>query len=151
MSASTARKLGVKNWNVSNGALNGSIVTLTVNGLTYTCCGYCRKSAAGPTAQPGYRPGHRRRCGPNHNHRRRGLFRFSRLGEPCLRLAYDSPATVIGANNKLGARTLPRISRSSPMRTIFFSISRKLPAIVNSSTGWAITPSSTQKPAAPRE
>ena len=36
MSAATARKLGVKNWNVSNGALNGSVVTLTVNGLTYT-------------------------------------------------------------------------------------------------------------------
>lgn len=36
MSAATARKLGVKNWNVSNGALNGSIVSLTVNGLTYS-------------------------------------------------------------------------------------------------------------------
>ena len=30
MSASTARDLGVKNWNVSNGALNGSLVNITV-------------------------------------------------------------------------------------------------------------------------
>ena len=35
MSASTARKLGVKNWNVSNGALNGSLVNITVNKTTY--------------------------------------------------------------------------------------------------------------------
>ena len=35
MSAPTARKLGVSNWNVSNGALNGSLVNLTVNNKTY--------------------------------------------------------------------------------------------------------------------
>ena len=35
MSASTARDLGIKNWNVSNGALNGNMVNITVNGTTY--------------------------------------------------------------------------------------------------------------------
>jgi len=34
MSAATARDLGVKNWNVSNGALNGNMVNITVNGTT---------------------------------------------------------------------------------------------------------------------
>ena len=34
MSASTARKLGIKNWNVANGALNGNMVNITVNGVT---------------------------------------------------------------------------------------------------------------------
>ena len=34
MSASTARDLGITNWNVSNGALNGSMVNITVNGTT---------------------------------------------------------------------------------------------------------------------
>ena len=34
MSAATARKLGIKNWNVSNGALNGNMVNITVNGTT---------------------------------------------------------------------------------------------------------------------
>ena len=35
MSASTARDLGITNWNVSNGALNGNMVNITVNGTTY--------------------------------------------------------------------------------------------------------------------
>ena len=35
MSAATARDLGIKNWNVSNGALNGNMVNMTVNGTTY--------------------------------------------------------------------------------------------------------------------
>jgi molybdopterin-containing oxidoreductase family iron-sulfur binding subunit len=35
MSAPTARKIGVTNWNVSNGALNGSLVNITVNNKTY--------------------------------------------------------------------------------------------------------------------
>jgi molybdopterin-containing oxidoreductase family iron-sulfur binding subunit len=34
MSASTARDLGIKNWNVSNGALNGSMVNIAVDGIT---------------------------------------------------------------------------------------------------------------------
>ena len=34
MSASTARDLKIKNWNVSNGALNGSMVNITVDGKT---------------------------------------------------------------------------------------------------------------------
>ena len=34
MSASTARDLGIKNWHVSNGALNGSKVNITVNSKT---------------------------------------------------------------------------------------------------------------------
>ena len=34
MSAATARKLGITNWNVSNGALNGNMVNITVNGTT---------------------------------------------------------------------------------------------------------------------
>ena len=34
MSAATARDLGIKNWNVSNGALNGNMVNITVNGTT---------------------------------------------------------------------------------------------------------------------
>ena len=34
MSASTARDIGVKNWNISNGALNGSIVNITVGEKT---------------------------------------------------------------------------------------------------------------------
>jgi len=34
MSPSTARDLGIKNWNVSNGALNGNMVNITVNGIT---------------------------------------------------------------------------------------------------------------------
>tara|TARA_B110000902_G_scaffold238509_1_gene286431 strand:+ start:2535 stop:5495 length:2961 start_codon:yes stop_codon:yes gene_type:complete len=32
MSATTARDFGIKNWNVSNGALNGSMVNITVDG-----------------------------------------------------------------------------------------------------------------------
>jgi len=35
MSAATARELGVTNWNISNGALNGNMVNITVNGVTY--------------------------------------------------------------------------------------------------------------------
>ena len=35
ISAATARDLGISNWNVSNGALNGSMVTLKVNGVTF--------------------------------------------------------------------------------------------------------------------
>ncbi|MBC8266580.1 MAG: TAT-variant-translocated molybdopterin oxidoreductase [Flavobacteriales bacterium] len=35
MSASTARDLGITNWNISNGALNGNMVNITVNGTTY--------------------------------------------------------------------------------------------------------------------
>jgi molybdopterin-containing oxidoreductase family iron-sulfur binding subunit len=35
ISAATARDLGISNWNVSNGGLNGSMVNLTVNGTTY--------------------------------------------------------------------------------------------------------------------
>ena len=34
MSATTAINLGIKNWNVSNGALNGSMVNITVGGKT---------------------------------------------------------------------------------------------------------------------
>jgi len=34
ISATTARELGFKNWNVSNGALNGDMVSLAVNGET---------------------------------------------------------------------------------------------------------------------
>ena len=34
MSSATARDLGIKNWNVSNGALNGNMVNLTVNSTT---------------------------------------------------------------------------------------------------------------------
>jgi molybdopterin-containing oxidoreductase family iron-sulfur binding subunit len=34
MSAATARDLGITNWNVSNGALNGNMVNITVNGTT---------------------------------------------------------------------------------------------------------------------
>jgi molybdopterin-containing oxidoreductase family iron-sulfur binding subunit len=35
MSAATARELGIANWNVSNGALNGNMVNITVNGKTF--------------------------------------------------------------------------------------------------------------------
>ncbi len=34
MSAATARELGITNWNVSDGALNGNMVNITVNGVT---------------------------------------------------------------------------------------------------------------------
>ncbi|MBC8464110.1 MAG: TAT-variant-translocated molybdopterin oxidoreductase, partial [Bacteroidetes bacterium] len=34
VSATTARELGLTNWNVSNGALNGDVVTLTADGVT---------------------------------------------------------------------------------------------------------------------
>ena len=34
ISATTARELGLKNWNVSNGALNGDLVNLTLNNTT---------------------------------------------------------------------------------------------------------------------
>jgi molybdopterin-containing oxidoreductase family iron-sulfur binding subunit len=34
MSAATARDLGITNWNVSNGALNGNMVNISVNGTT---------------------------------------------------------------------------------------------------------------------
>jgi MoCo/4Fe-4S cofactor protein with predicted Tat translocation signal len=34
MSAATARDLGITNWNISNGALNGNMVNVTVNGTT---------------------------------------------------------------------------------------------------------------------
>ena len=38
ISAADAVKLGLENWNVSDGALNGSVVTLKVNGVTLKKC-----------------------------------------------------------------------------------------------------------------
>ena len=44
-----------------------------------------------------------------------------------------------------------RCDTSLPMATMFLNMVFRLPAMVISCTGYAITPSSTQNPAAPRD
>ena len=61
------------------------------------------------------------------------------------------PATVSDSSNKDPVRMLPRRSTSFALATMFLNMSARLPAIVISSTGNAISPSSTQNPLAPRE
>jgi hypothetical protein len=46
---------------------------------------------------------------------------------------------------------LPRTTWSVPTPAMFLNMSRKLPAIVISSTGYRISPFYTQNPLAPRE
>ena len=68
-----------------------------------------------------------------------------------LRRAISGPPTVMRPTRIDPVRREPRRSTSRPMATMSRNMSRRLPAIVTSSTGCAISPSSTQKPAAPRE
>ena len=67
---------------------------------------------------------------------------------PCLA---HSPAIVISSTSTEPQRTLPRSSVSRPTWRSPANMSRRLPAMVISSTGWAIFPPATQNPAAPRE
>ena len=62
-----------------------------------------------------------------------------------------SPAMVISSMSIDPVRIPPRTSMSDPTSTIFWYMSFRLPAIVTSCTGYVRRPSSTQKPAAPRE
>ena len=62
-----------------------------------------------------------------------------------------SPAIVISSRSTEPQRTLPRSSVSLPTCRSLENMSRRFPAIVISSTGWAISPWATQNPAAPRE
>ena len=71
---------------------------------------------------------------------------------PALRgTAAHSPAIVISSMSTEPQRTLPRNSVSLPTCRRPENMSRKLPAMVISSTGWTISPLATQNPAAPRE
>ena len=62
-----------------------------------------------------------------------------------------SPAIVAESISQDPVRMLPRHSSSLPTATRPENIALRLPATVISSTGYWICPSSTQKPAAPRE
>ena len=61
------------------------------------------------------------------------------------------PAIVICSIRSDPVRMAPRVSTSAPTSRIPRNMSARLPAMVISSTGYAISPPSTQKPAAPRE
>src|SRR5262249_3499230 len=68
-----------------------------------------------------------------------------------IHITHYSPLTIILSILIVGAARRPRNRRSSPIISIPRSMSRKLPAIVTSSTGKASLPSSTHQPEAPRE
>jgi hypothetical protein len=74
--------------------------------------------------------------------------RYSGLSESG---ADHSPAIVIRSINQEPVWVLPGKSQSLPTATSPANIVLRLPAMVISSTGYWISPSSTQKPAAPRE
>lgn len=61
------------------------------------------------------------------------------------------PAIVMRSTRTEPTCFEPRTSMSLPMAAIPRNISPRLPAMVISSTGWMISPFSTQYPAAPRE
>ena len=61
------------------------------------------------------------------------------------------PAIVICSTRMDPVRMPPRASTSAPTSRIPRNMSARFPAMVISSTGYAISPPSTQKPAAPRE
>jgi len=61
------------------------------------------------------------------------------------------PATVMRPMQMEPVRMARRVSTSDPTASMAANISFRLPATVISSTGWRISPFSTQKPAAPRE
>ena len=62
-----------------------------------------------------------------------------------------APATVMRAILSVGAAIALRGRRSLPTISMSRSMSRRFPAIVSSSTGWASSPFSIHSPAAPRE
>ena len=62
-----------------------------------------------------------------------------------------APATVMRAILSVGAAIAVRMRRSLPTISMSRSMSRRFPAMVNSSTGWASSPFSIHSPAAPRE
>lgn len=64
---------------------------------------------------------------------------------------YPPPATIIRPTRIEPVDMCERGSTSEPTASMPSSISLRLPAMVTSSTGQAISPPSTQKPAAPRE
>ena len=61
------------------------------------------------------------------------------------------PAIVICSTRMDPMRMAPRASTSAPTSRMPRNMSARFPAMVISSTGYAISPPSTQKPAAPRE
>jgi hypothetical protein len=67
------------------------------------------------------------------------------------RTRHYEPAIVMRSINTEPVRVLLRVSTSLPTSTMPMNMSRRLPATVISSTGYWISPCSTQKPAAPRE
>ena len=62
-----------------------------------------------------------------------------------------APATVMRAILSVGAAIALRGRRSLPTISMSRSMSRRFPAMVSSSTGWASSPFSIHSPAAPRE
>ncbi len=66
-------------------------------------------------------------------------------------LLYHAPATTMRPMSTVGAAVRSRKTRSLPMPSTRLYISRRLPAIVISSTGYASSPFSIQSPTAPRE
>src|SRR2546426_2554306 len=62
-----------------------------------------------------------------------------------------APATVMRAILSVGAAIALRARRSLPTISMSRSMSRRFPAMVSSSTGWASSPFSIHSPAAPRE
>src|SRR5947208_11350002 len=71
-------------------------------------------------------------------------------GPPIPRARY-APATVMRAILSVGAAIALRGRRSLPTISMSRSMSRRFPAMVSSSTGWASSPFSIHSPAAPRE
>ena len=71
-------------------------------------------------------------------------------GEEETRARY-APATVMRAILSVGAAIALRGRRSLPTISMSRSMSRRFPAMVSSSTGWASSPFSIHSPAAPRE
>ena len=67
------------------------------------------------------------------------------------RILPQSPAIIIRSISQEPVCTLVRVSMSVPTSSSPMNISLRLPAMVISSTGYWISPPSTQKPAAPRE
>jgi len=105
-----------------------------------------RRILANPSLQADRCLGARGRSPP------RVLFFLRCVKQRCLRSAdVQLPATVIDSIRIEPVRMLPRMSTSLPTATRPRNMSFRLPATVISSTGYWMTPFSTQKPAAPRE
>jgi len=76
---------------------------------------------------------------------------FLRKGEVPRRITSQLPATVMRSIRIDPVRMCERRSTSAPIAAMPANMSRRFEAMVISSTGYAMAPSSTQNPAAPRE